>query len=604
VIATRGIQWRIALSYVSLLAAVLLALGVYLVAFLREQEFRDLEAQLAREAQVVAADAVYRLATGGQESMDPLAKHIGSVTQLRVTLIAVDGQVLGESDTDPALTENHASRPEVVDALRYGIGETQRYSSTVGRDLLYVAVPMRDGDRVVGVARVALPSALLEASINRVVVAVAAALLGAALLAVALAVIIARAVALPIQALTASAQRLAQGLPHQPLPVHAGGEVGELAAAFDDMAARVREHVQSVELQRARLAAVLANIPDGVVMLDGDGAVALMNATAERLLGVDGSGAQGHTLIELTYDHELDDLGLRAIRDRSATSPVLIERGIGEQRRSIQSVAVPLPAEAASTAAALVVLQDVTELRQAEMTRRDFVANVSHELRTPVASVKAMVETLEEGALGDHEVARDFLARIHVEVDGLTRLIEELLELSRIESGRVQLRRAARDLRETVRDVIQRLQPQAERQGVTLRAATVDEPAVAFVDDERIQQVLMNLVHNAIKVTDPGGEVCVSIQRPDSRVQLIVRDNGLGIDRQDLGRLFERFYKVDKSRASGGTGLGLAIAKHLTQAHGGRIWAESAGHGQGATFTVELPLVRNMPAHEQIAVTG
>jgi two-component system, OmpR family, phosphate regulon sensor histidine kinase PhoR len=422
-----------------------------------------------------------------------------------------------------------------------------------------------------------------------VVLAVAAALLVAAVLAVALAMGIARAIAQPIQVLTASAQRLAQGLPHQPLPIHAGGEVGELAATFDDMAARVREQVRSIEQQRTRLAVVLANIPDGVVMLDGEGAVALMNATAERLLGLSGRSINGHTLIELTRDHELSDLGLSAIRDKAATPPSLIERGGGEHRGSIQAVAVPLPLEASPNAAALVVLQDVTELRRSEMMRRDFVANVSHELRTPVASVKAMVETLEEGALDNAEVARDFLARIHVEVDGLTRLIEELLELSRIESGRVQLKCEPHDLRHTIRQVLQRLQAPAERQGVTLSATPLDEPALAPIDDERIQQVLINLVHNAIKVTDPGGSVNVSIERSDNRLRVLVRDNGQGIEQQDLGRLFERFYKVDKSRASGGTGLGLAIAKHLTQAHGGRISAESAGRGHGATFIVELP---------------
>ncbi len=597
-------QWRIALSYVTLLAVVMLVLGAYLVRFLREQEFRNLEAQLTREAQVVAADAVYRLAMGGPEALDPFAKQIGDVTELRVTLIALDGRVLGDSDVDPALTENHASRPEFVDALRTGLGETQRHSATVDRDLLYLAVPMRDGDRLMGVARVALPSVMLEASINRVVVAVAAALFAAALLAVALAMIIARAIALPIQALTASAHRLAQGLPHRPLPVHAGGEVGELAATFNDMAERVRDNVRSIEQQRAQLAAVLANIPDGVVMLDDEGTIMLMNSAAKRLLHVSGKTVDGHTLIEITRDHELSDLGLSAIRLHAPTRPTLIEHGSGEARRSIQAVGAPLPSEASPSAAALVVLQDVTELRRTEMMRRDFVANVSHELRTPVASVKAMVETLEEGALADPGAARDFLARIHVEVDDLTRLIEELLELSRIESGRVQLSREPHDLRNTVRSALQRLQAPAERQGVTLTQSDHAQPAIALIDDERIQQVLMNLIHNAIKVTEPGGTVNVSIMATENRVQVIIRDNGIGIDRQDLGRLFERFYKVDKSRSSGGTGLGLAIAKHLTQAHGGRIWAESAGRGQGATFTVELPAMRLAPARRKAAAAS
>ncbi|MFN0073846.1 MAG: ATP-binding protein [Chloroflexota bacterium] len=602
-ISPRGIQWRIAFNYVLLLTLAMLGLGVYLVAFLREQQFQSLQSQLQREAQIVSAAAIYRLQAAGPESLDPLAKQLGRTTELRITLIAPDGRVLGDSDANPAAMPNHLARPEVAAALRGAPGLVQRQSTTVDRDLLYFAVPMLDDERLVGITRVALPSSLLEASINRVVAAVGAALLVAALFALALAVLLARAIALPIQALTESAHRLALGLPHRPLPVHASGEVGELAATFNNMAERVREQVRSIEQQRARLAAVLANIPDGVVILDADGVITLMNTMADRLLEVAAGSAQGRSLIQVTHDHELSDLGFRAIRLKVSTAPTLIERGSGDHRRSIQAVAVPLPPEAAHSAAALVVLQDVSELRRTELMRRDFVANVSHELRTPVASVKAMVETLEEGAIDDGEAARDFLARIHVEVDGLTRLIEELMELSRIESGRVQLQRAPHDLRETVKAALQRLHAPAERQGVTLTSELPEQPAMASVDDERIQQVLINLIHNAIKVTEPGGVVHVSVMPMGDDVRVAVCDNGIGIDQHDLGRLFERFYKVDKSRASGGTGLGLAIAKHLTQAHGGRIWAESAGHGRGATFTIELRALQSVPLRESAIVT-
>jgi two-component system phosphate regulon sensor histidine kinase PhoR len=401
-------------------------------------------------------------------------------------------------------------------------------------------------------------------------------------------VAIARAIAHPIQALTDSAIRLAHGQPHRPLPLGAGGEVGELAGAFDDMAERVRAHVKSIEEERGRLAAMLANIPDGVIITNGAGEITLINAAAERLLRLSADSA-GRRLIEVVRDHEIVDLVDQALRPGAAPVTRLIELDVGDGRASIQAIGVSLPAGPDSEGRALVVLQDVTELRRVESVRRDFVANVSHELRTPVASLKAMVETLEGGALDDPAAARDFLARMHVEVDDLIQLIEELLELSRIESGRVTLRLQPMDPGPVVAAAVERLQTQAQRQGLDLALKLDDDRPQVVIDPDRLQQVVMNLVHNAIKFTEPGGCVLVKVGRHDGEVHVRVQDSGVGIAPDELGRLFERFYKVDRSRSSGGTGLGLAIAKHLTQAHGGRVWAESAGPGRGATFVVAIP---------------
>lgn len=590
----RRIQWRIAISYVALLTVAMLALGTYLVFYLRAQQFASLEAQLGREVLLVAAVAEKSLSAEGAGSLDALAKQMGRDAVLRVTLISLDGQVLGDSDADPATMENHAGRPEVIQALAQGAGEIQRHSATVDRDLLYLAVPMRVGGQIVGVARVALPISSIEANSNRVVTAVAAALAVAAAFGLLIAVVLARAIALPIQALTRSAVRLSEGQSHGNLPVDAGGEVGALAIAFNEMAGRIREHVRTVELERLRLATVLANIPDGVVILTSSGKIGLMNAAAGRLLNVNSSQAQGHTLIEVAKDHELADLAQQALTLAAPTAPRLIELGSGEVRRSIQAVATPVIGDAELGARALLVLQDVSDLRRIDAVRRDFVANVSHELRTPVASVKAMVETLEEGALEEPEVARDFLARIHVETDGLAHLIEELLELTRIESGRVQLRMEPNDVGQVVNGAVLRLQSTAQRQGVSLQVEwDARESFPARIDADRIQQVVMNLVHNAIKATPEGGVIQVSVERKGREAWIRVCDTGVGIDPAELSRLFERFYKVDKSRSSGGTGLGLAIAKHLTQAHGGRIWADSAGRGLGAAFIIALPLANS-----------
>jgi two-component system phosphate regulon sensor histidine kinase PhoR len=238
---------------------------------------------------------------------------------------------------------------------------------------------------------------------------------------------------------------------------------------------------------------------------------------------------------------------------------------------------------------AIVVLQDLTEVRRVETVRREFVANVSHELRTPLASLKALVETLQDGALDDPSAAQRFLSQMDTEVDGLTQMVTELLELSRIESGQVTLKPEPADLRLLISTATERLHAQAQRAGIVLAAEVPEGLPKALVDSERIQHVLINLIHNAIKFTPPGGRVTVSAAVDEKEMRIAVADTGVGIAAEDITRIFERFYKVDKSRSSGGTGLGLAIAKHIVQAHGGRICAESV-EGKGATFTFTVPV--------------
>ena len=585
------IQWRIAAGYVGLMALVLLALGLYLADFLRAQQLSALEAQLERQARLVAADAQHRLATAGAASLDPLAKQLGREIGARVTLIAADGTVLGDSDHDPATMDNHATRPEVLDALRTGSGLSRRHSATLEEDLLYVAVPMGREGAVPGVARVALPVLEVQEASNRVVAAVAGALAAAALPAVALAIVLARVTAGRVQALTRAARRLAGGELDQVIPVEGRDEVSLLARAFNDMAARLRAHIRAVEDERGRLAAILSHMADGVVIADRDGVVRLINPVAARLLRVAPGRAEGRSVMAVVRDHVLAAaVGEALAGDAAAGRPRLIELGPRGQRRALQAMASRIPSGEGTGERVLLILQDVSELRRAETVRREFVANVSHELRTPLAGLKALVETLEDGALEDPDVARDFLGRMHVEVDGLVQLVEELLELSRVESGQVALRTQPIDLAAVVAAGAERLRLQAERQGLSFAVHLPGDLSSVHADPERIQQVVVNLVHNAVKFTPPGGRVTVTAERRDGEVAVAVADSGVGIAPEALARLFERFYKADKARANGGTGLGLAIAKHLVQAHGGRIWAESAGKGQGATFTFTIPL--------------
>ncbi|HEU4793743.1 MAG TPA: ATP-binding protein [Nitrolancea sp.] len=586
------LHWRIAASYVGLIALVLLALGIYLTEYLQSQQLSALESQLERQARLVANDAQTVLTAGGPAQLDPLAKRLGREIEARITLIAPDGTVLGDSDHDPATMDNHATRPEVAQALRQGTGESRRYSVTLEEDLLYVAVPITRDGTTLGVARVALPVSQIQAASNRLVAIVATALIVAALLAVILAVVVARVTTGRVQALTSLARQLADGNLDRAIPVEGRDEVSQLAGAFNEMASELRDHVQAVEDQRERLAAVLSYMGDGVIIAGRDGVVQLINPAASRLLQLPPTRAEGRSVMAIVQDHELAELaGEAMVGDAVAERPRLIELGAHGQRRAIQAMASRIPGGEDGGQRVLLMLHDVTELRRAETMRREIAANISHELRTPVAALKALVETLEDGALEDPEVARDFLSRMHVEVDGLAQLVEELLELSRIESGQVALRLKSADLGSVVVTAAERLRPQSERLGVSFTVHAPGDLPPVRIDPDRIQQVVINLVHNAVKFTPPGGHIAVTVEHRGNEIVVSVADNGVGIAPDALQRLFERFYKADKARTGGGTGLGLAIAKHLVQVHGGRIWAESPGEGQGATFTFAIPVM-------------
>lgn len=331
------------------------------------------------------------------------------------------------------------------------------------------------------------------------------------------------------------------------------------------------------------MSALFEHMADSVLVLDSDERIALSNPAAERLLS---AALVGRSLAEVTRDAELVNLA-RSVSNADGEVRLIEFMGPeGGERRWIQALATPLPENRR-----LLVMRDISELRRAEVARRDFVANVSHELRTPVAALKALVETLEQGAIDDPIEGPGFLHRMHVEVDGLAQLVSELLDLARAEAGRLELNLAPCLVEDLVRSAVDRVAPAAKNAGLGLEVVVTDELWIC-ADARRMGQVLGNLLGNATKFTPAGGRIEIGARRHSERVEIWVSDTGVGIEPVHLNRVFERFYKTDQARAAGtGTGLGLAIAKHLVLAQGGQIWAESAGRGRGATFRVALPAI-------------
>ena len=536
----------------------------------------DLAERLRGDAAIVAdlaRDAFVRRDTG---ELDALARRAASAAGIRITLIAVDGEVLGESDEDRRQMEDHAGRPEIAAALRGEVGRSVRHSATVGRDLLYVAVPVRDAGRIVGVVRTALAVERLDEHGARLASAILLAAVVGGIVALAVAAVLGRAITRPLRELAASARAGALARPPQSATI----EVQELADALARASREAATERRATEAERDRLATLVRELGDAVLIADGDERITLANPAAERLLSA--GSLVGRRLHEVVREHEILE-AVRLAREHGGDATAEVERL--DPSRSVRVLARALPG-----GEMLITMQDLTRVRRLETVRRDFVANVSHDLRTPIASLKAMVEALEGGAIGDATVARDFLARMRNEVDDLAQLVSELLTLSRVESGEDRPRLEDVAPRDLVEAAVARLGPLAARSQVSLTTASLNELPSVVADIEKIAQVLTNLIHNAIKFTPGGGSIEVSAMRDDGTVRFRVRDTGVGIARDELDRVFERFYKGERSRAGGGTGLGLAIAKHIVQAHGGEIGVASEGPGRGSTFSFTLPV--------------
>jgi two-component system phosphate regulon sensor histidine kinase PhoR len=581
-----NIRWRIAIPYMILILLAMTGLVVYLSDLVRDMHLADLETELTAEARLIGDVLASSHACdepGGD--LDVQARRYADLLDARVTIIGADGTVLGESHEDRTKMDNHLYRPEVQQALAEGQGSTIRFSRTVGYEMMYVAVPVMAEGRVTGTARVALPLRQIEANVAHLRRTVLMATLLTTSLAVLMALFIAERTARPVRQLTEVVQRTAEGdLSARLLPA-TRDEVGTLTYAFNQMADRLRETITTLAEERGRLNAVLDNMADGVLITDGDGRVRLINPAGARLLGTDMEVALGHSFAEVARDHRIIALWQQCREQgEERVEPVELDR----RGPFLQAIVTPL--RDAEPEACLVILQDLTQVRRLETVRRDFISNISHELRTPLASLKALVDTLRDGALEDPPAAQRFLDRTEMEVDALTQMVEELLELSRIESGQVPFQMTPVAVADVVLLPVERLRPQAERSGLQLAVELPPDFPSVLADTERIQQVVTNLVHNAIKFTPSGGEVTISAAASGDEVVVSVRDTGVGIPADDLPRIFERFYKADQARRSGGTGLGLAIAKHIVQGHGGRIWAESA-EGRGSTFCFSLPLV-------------
>ena len=537
---------------------------------------RQLEDEIARglehEARLVAT-----LLPSDSLHWPELALELGALIGHRVTLIDPKGTVRGDTEFDRASLgqlENHLMRPEVQEALAGGLGRGARLSASTNERRVYVAV--RGGPAGLAVVRVSTTLAAVDAEVDAVQRAVALAGLAAVLAAAALAWLVSREVAKPLVALGDAARAIAAGrapvFPDARVP-----EVAEHIVALRAMHRQLDQRFTELVREREETTALIETMADGVVAADAGGAVVMLNGAARRLLGY-GPDDPFPGPAELFHDKGTRELVAAVLAGRDA-EPQELER----DRRTLLVSGRALP-----NGGALIVLRDVTELRQLESVRRDFVANVSHELKTPLTSIAGYAETLAAEAAGDSQTAR-FARIILNNAHRMQRLVDDLLDLSRIESGRWQPKEERVDVRGLAAEVWTTFADRARERRIHFTAASGDVHHVT-ADPDALRQVLTNLVDNALRHTPPDGRISVGLEPSPSGVTVTVTDTGSGIAPEHLPRIFERFYRADpgRSREEGGTGLGLAIVKHLVEAHDGHVEARST-LGQGTTIRMFFP---------------
>ena len=586
--------WRLGLTYGALLLVVLLAVQLYSARVIRSQAIRSANDQLASLLGLAFANPP--LSTDPIELRNWTSRAARSGA--RVTIIDNTGRVLVDSEADAGKMENHADRLEFQDALARGTGQSVHRSVTLGHELVYRAQRYDQPGNPPIVIRLALPLSQIDLSLvelrQRQLVATLVVLLIGALVAFAFA----RMFAARVQRLQRFSQRIAEG-DFRPL-IREGprDELSDLADSLNLTAARMDREIRLLSGERNRSSAILRSMVEGVAVIDAEERLVFYNRAFSEILNVDPASAEGRPLIEVIRNSDLLSLIRRALRGEEGLQTD-ITMGI-TQTQSFSITAAPVKALDVSASGrapnekpsgAVVVLHDVTELRRLERVRQDFVANVSHEFKTPLTAIQGFAETLLAGALDDPENNRRFLEIIRNHAMRLARLTNDLLKLARIEAGKMELEFSSVGLLELIEACTETTLLKANRKEITLEITVPPQLPAVRGDAALLRDVLQNLLDNAIQYTPPRGHISVTASAGKREAVITVTDTGIGIPLADSERIFERFYRVDaaRSREAGGTGLGLSIAKHIVEAHGGKLWVESTV-GQGSKFSFSLPL--------------
>jgi two-component system phosphate regulon sensor histidine kinase PhoR len=588
--ARKKLIWQLYPTYLVVTLAVLVAVTWYCSHFFRHFYIDQTRKNLTTLAYAVAEQMSTSLRAKDFSEINKVCKLLSQAgrNQTRFTVILPSGKVIGDSEEEPMQMANHSDRPEIKKALSEGYGWSLRLSPTLRKNMMYVAVPIKQDGEIKAVVRTAILATAIDDALKNIYIKIFWGGVATALCAAGLSLLISRRISEPIVEMKKIAERFASGDLDHRLLVCGTGELDSLAGALNRMATQLQERFATITDQRSELEAVLSSMIEGVVAVDGQGRIVSVNNAAATLLNIDAKHAQNRMVEEVIRNVVLQEFISRTLNSKVPTEADISLPTEGD--RLFQLHGAPLPTGAGVRIGAVIVLNDMTRMRRLENVRREFVANVSHELKTPVTSIQGYVEALLEGAIKDPQQAERFLRIIARHSDRLNAIIEDLLTLSRLEEGkeRREIFFEKAKLKPVLVAAVELSSVKAEDKQMKIQLVC-DEHIEVSMNAAILEQAVLNLVDNAIKYSPMGGDVIISVEQKDKEVNITVQDNGCGIAPEHLPRIFERFYVIDKgrSRKLGGTGLGLAIVKHIAQVHGGYVTVESS-LGKGSTFTIHL----------------
>ena len=578
--------------YPTYLLIILLALGSaswYASSFLSDYFLERTIAGLKTQGRIVMGRIATHLFPLNAGEIDRLCKEIGNSAKIRVTVILPNGRVVGDSEENPAAMDNHADRPEFLKAVSGQAGSALRYSRTLDKRMMYVALPLRSLERLEAILRVSIPLTEVDEELSSIQDRITIGGFLIALFAALVCFYVSRRISRPIEEMRKGAEYFAKGDLKYRLSLTDTTETANLAEAMNLMAARLESRIEAEVNQRNQIEAVLSSMSEGVIALDMDEHVLSFNQAAATMFARLPATAKNQSLHEIIRNRNLQQFVEKVQKSNIPVKEDIILNQNGERIININASFLRDAKE--KRIGTLLVLNDVTQLRRLEKMRQDFVANVSHEIKTPLTAIKGFVETLRSGAKDNPEETARFLSIIDKNVNRLGAIVDDLLQLSRIEKEKeenlIQLTKTA--VKKIITSSIKICKAEAEAKQIEINF-TCDDSLEAMIEPVLFEQAMVNLIDNAVKYSSEKGKIQINAVKTDSSVVCSIEDNGIGISKKHLPRLFERFYRVDKarSREQGGTGLGLAIVKHIVQAHGGHVSVDSTP-GKGSTFTIHLP---------------
>jgi two-component system phosphate regulon sensor histidine kinase PhoR len=564
----------------------ILIVGLMVQRQIEQASLRDISSNLSSQA-FILQQSFANIDNQTQGQIQQTVEQIGRRIDTRITLLTKAGVVIADSEFSPEEMDNHRYRPEIIAANKSTIGQSQRYSRTLQKPMLYVAVSAMASNSNLGYIRTALSTERIDEEINylRRVIITAASLTG--LIALFIGYWLAMSFARPLRQMTLIAKNYAHGRYQLRIPSHRRDEIGDLARSLNQMADISAQRFDIIKTERDQLSTILKSMNEGVITVTSEGLITHVNAAACRMLRTSGERCLGQALKDIDGSNNLDQAFVQCHKQQTSVERTIQLDGYTFARHYRLHVTL---LKHSYKADAILVLQDITDVQRIDKMRADFVANASHELKTPITAIRGFAETLIEDETIEHGMRQRFIRKIHGQSIRLSDLVSDLLALSRLESNDTAFNTQV-DLQQIVQRVCANLQAVAQSHKIVLELEVIDGPMMLLGDDNALGQMATNLIDNAIKYTTEMGTVTVTIKAEEGMAVLTVKDNGLGIDETDQERIFERFYRVDKARSQslGGTGLGLAIVKHIVQNHKGRLQLKSKLN-HGSTFTVKIPL--------------